>query len=90
MGGRRVLASIVESDASLLVVRVYEQDGDEVERIDWQSGLFDEERVQDLLCLSISNCVPRRRADRTMGRGPRRARSILGGEQRLRKRDRAP
>lgn len=90
MGARRVLASIVQAEGARVVVRVYKQEGDEVERVDWRSGAFGSDEVEELLCLSISDSVPRRRPDRPVrGRGVRRARRRLGGEQGASKRNRS-
>ncbi len=51
---RRVLASIEQAEGSRLTVRVYEQEGEEVERVAWRSG----EAAKELLsCISPPDCM---------------------------------
>ena len=61
MHRRRILASIEHRDGAD-VVRVYEQTGDDVERVAWVSGQFDSVEVVELL--GTPDLVPRGRSGR--------------------------
>lgn len=55
----RVLASIEDAGGSEVIVRVYKQEGDEVERTAWCAGEFGAGDVAELLRGGAPQLVPR-------------------------------
>jgi hypothetical protein len=86
MGRQRILASVERTESAGVTVRVYQQDGDEVERVAWKTGHFCEREVAALLRLNSADLVPRGRPRRTRGGTGARDERVVGAEQPGRKR----